>query len=383
MKIIGVICEYNPFHLGHKKQLDQIRQIYGDNCGIVCLMSGNYVQRGMPAIFDKSLRAQAALASGADLILELPITYALSSAEGFAFGGVRILSKFCDGISFGTERGNKESLLRTAQTLLSPEFSQKLREQLDKGISFPAARAAAMENDCDLLQKPNDILAVEYCKAILTLNCSMEIIPITRRGNYHDNVPDTKDPSATSIRQLIQTGSNWKQYTPLVAYGIQSEGIVHNLSAGERAVLARLRTIEDTDFEALPFGSEGLWRKFMHACRDSSTVDEIISKTKSKRYTRTRIDRMIMCAYLGITSSMMGAEPPYTRVLGFNDTGRYILKRARESALMPHTGERIDDPYQRFESRCDDLYELFATDGPQSAGITSSRRVYIHKNADC
>ena len=140
MKIIGVICEYNPLHLGHKKQLDLIRQRFGQDCGIVCLMSGNFVQRGMPAVFDKSLRAEAALYSGADLVLELPVTYALSSAEGFAEGGVAILGDFCHGLCFGAETENGEQLLETAKVLLSVlsdrsiPVNQPIRDQLRANI---------------------------------------------------------------------------------------------------------------------------------------------------------------------------------------------------------------------------------------------------------
>jgi hypothetical protein len=134
----------------------------------------------------------------------------------------------------------------------------------------------------------------------------------------------------------------------------------------------------DADFEALPYGSEGLWRKLMHACRDSATLEEIIAKTKSKRYTRTRIDRMIMCAFLGITSDRLASPAPYARVLGFTDAGRVLLKKARETGLFPHTGDAVDDVYQALEARCDDLYGLFAHE-PETAGITAKRRVYIKK----
>ena len=143
MKIVGIICEYNPLHNGHVKQFGIIRDLLGRDTRIVCLMSGNYVQRGAPAIFDKSLRAQAAVMCGADLVLELPVTYALSSAEGFAAGGVRILGGFCDYLCFGSETGSTDTLLNTASALLSPAFPPMLHVGLDEGLSFPAARSAA------------------------------------------------------------------------------------------------------------------------------------------------------------------------------------------------------------------------------------------------
>ena len=377
MKTVGIICEYNPFHLGHKKQFDIIRQTFGPETAIVCLMSGNFVQRGAPAIFDKSFRARAAIDSGADLVLELPVTYALSSAEGFAAGGVRILSSVCDTLCFGTESGSKDSLLSTAASLLSPDFSEKLRIELDKGLSFPAARAAALGDD-SLLRSPNDILAVEYCKAILAQDSPMDIFPIHREGRYHADTPDAENPSATSLRSRIAEGAPWLSYIPASAHPAFENAATHALTAGERAILARLRTMTDADFEALPYGSEGLWRKLMHACRDSATLEEIIAKTKSKRYTRTRIDRMIMCAFLGITSDRLASPAPYARVLGFTDAGRTLLKKAREAGLFPHTGDAVDDAHQALETRCDNLYGLFAHE-PEPAGITAKRRVYIKK----
>ena len=378
MKTVGIICEYNPFHLGHKKQFDIIRRHFGSDTRIVCLMSGNFVQRGAPAIFDKSLRAKAAILGGADLVLELPVTYALSSAEGFAAGGVKILSGFCDALCFGTESGNYETLMQTARELLSPGFSKKLRAELDKGLSFPAARAAALGDD-SLLRNPNDILAVEYCKAILAQNSPMEIFPIRREGSYHDDTPDPENPSATSLRKRIVDGTDWLSYIPAEVKAALEDAPIHTLAAGQRAILARLRTMTDAEFEALPYGSEGLWRKLMHACRDSATLEEIIAKTKSKRYTRTRIDRMILCAFLGITADDMASPAPYARVLGFTDAGRTLLKKARETGLFPHTGDSVDDPYQQLEQRCDNLYGLFAVAEPESAGLTAKRRVYIKK----
>ena len=378
MKTVGIICEYNPFHLGHKKQFDIIRQTFGPETAIVCLMSGNFVQRGAPAIFDKSFRARAAIDSGADLVLELPVTYALSSAEGFAAGGVRILSSVCDTLCFGTENGSKDSLLSTAASLLSPDFSEKLRIELDKGLSFPAARAAALGDD-SLLRNPNDILGVEYCKAILAQDSPMDIFPIHREGSYHADTPDAENPSATSLRSRIAEGAPWLSYIPASAHPAFEKAATHTLTAGERAILARLRTMTDADFEALPYGSEGLWRKLMHACRDSATLEEIIAKTPSKRSPRTRIDRMILCAFLGITADNIASPAPYARVLGFTDAGRALLKKARETGLFPHTGDTVDDVYQALENRCDNLYGLFAENAPEPAGITAKRRVYIKK----
>lgn len=377
MKTVGIICEYNPFHNGHKKQIDAIRAEFGPDCAIVCLMSGNFVQRGYPAIFHKSLRAQAALLSGADLVLELPVTYALSSAEGFAAGGVKILSGFCDALCFGTETGDLQSLTATAKALLSDEFRDALRQQLDKGLSFPAARAAALKKHSSLLEKPNDILAVEYCKAILSQKSTMQPMPIMRQGDYHDTAADIDNPSATAIRNLLENGGDWSAFIPEEARSFFSGADIYTLAAGERAVLARVRCMTDEEFEALPFGSEGLWRKFMRACRSQDSIESIVAETKSKRYTRTRIDRMLMCAYLGISKQMLEQTAPYTRVLALNDKGRAVLKQARLHGEFPHIGEAVDDPYWALEQRVADLYSLFCSSSPTPAGQEAKQRVFF------
>lgn len=364
MSTVGIICEYDPMHLGHRKQLDRIRQLEGPDCGIVCLMSGSFVQRGKPAILPKDLRAKAAILSGADLVLELPVTVSLSSAEGFAAGGVALLGPFCDKLCFGAEDADPTQLLRTAGILLSDAFPPALRAELDKGKSFPAARSAALEalgTDGQLLSLPNNILAVEYCKAILAQQSSMAPMPIHRPGSYHADTPDPSDPSATSLRHLLLEGGDISPYVPEGAHDLYRQGTIHTLAAGERPILYRLRTMTEEDFAALPYGSEGLWRKLMHAARSEATLEDIATAVKSKRYTRSRIDRMIMCAFLGLTAEDIQTPPHYARVLALNEKGRQILKTARTHGLYPNAGQKLDHPYQATEDRCDALYPLFST----------------------
>ena len=378
MKTVGIICEYNPLHLGHQKQIDRIKAEFGPDCAIVCAMSGNFVQRGMPAILDKSLRAKAAVLCGADLVLELPVTCALSSAEGFAAGGVKILSQMCDALCFGAETADRDALLDTAGALLSDAFPPLLRRELDTGKSFPAARQGALEAmglSGGLLSLPNNILAVEYCKAILSQGSQMVPFPIHRAGSYHAETADSENPSATAVRNLMLIAHNWRSCVPRTAREVFADAPLHSIQAGERAILARLRTMTEAEFEALPYGSEGLWRKFMHACREKATLEGILTAVKSKRYTRTRLDRMVMCAFLGITKEMLEAEAPYTRVLAFSDKGRAILKEAKKTGVYLNAGESADHPYWGLEKRCGDLYGLFCTDGIEPPGAAENRRI--------
>ena len=370
MKTVGIICEYNPFHNGHRRQIQWIRDTYGQDCAIVCLMSGNYVQRGTPAIVDKSIRARAALLGGADLVLELPTSVALSSAEGFAAGGVKILSECCDALCCGVESMMEESLYQTAKALLSPDFSVFLKEELSTGCSFPAARQAALRRMGleRSLVTPNDILGVEYTKAILNQNSPMEILPIPRQGDYHCDTLDSCAPSATAVRKALLLGDKWENAVPDSSVPLLKNASLHTLEAGERAILFKLRTMTDSEFESIPHGSEGLWRKLMKASRSQKNLSDIINATKSKRYTRTRIDRMILCAFLGITQTDLETLPDQIRVLGFTDRGRRVL---RSHNCFRNAGEEIDETEQRLGS----LYGLFCTDGTEPSDAEQKRRI--------
>lgn len=380
MKICGIVSEYNPLHNGHTRQFQEIRRILGSDTGIVCIMSGNFVQRGIPAIFDKTVRAGAAVASGADLVLEMPITTSLSSAEGFADGCVDILTSFCDYLSFGAE--STENLLETAQALLREDFPDHLRIHLDAGLSFPAARTKALADmgiTADL-SSPNNILGVEYCKAILKRNSTMQILPILRTGDYHDTVANPEEPSATSLRLLLENNQDISDFVPSEALPYYKNASIHEIGIAEKAILAKLRTMTDAEFESLPFGSEGLWRKLMHNARSLSTLEEILAATKSKRYTRTRLDRMVMCSFLGITEEMMLGKPPYVRVLAFNDRGREILKKAKQTGVFLNAGEKSDHPYEDLEIRADALYALFSRNNYESPDMHRNRRVQFLKD---
>ena len=371
MKTVGIVCEYNPFHNGHLSQFRRIREMWGEDTAIVCLMSGGYVQRGAPAIVDKSIRAQAAILCGADLVLELPPEISLSSAEGFAAGGVAIASRCCDALCFGTESMDREALLQTAQALCAPEFPPLLRQALSTGCSFPVARGRALTQMGIAwdVSSPNNILGIEYTKAMLQQGSAMEPLPIFRAGSYHDTALCTDAPSATAVRQQMVSGGSWEAAVPPQAAALFQNATPHTLEAGERAILARLRTMTEAEFEALPYGSEGLWRKLMKAAGRYATLSEIVDAVKSKRYTRTRIDRMILCAFLGLTREQMGVVPSAVRVLGFSSQGRLILRAHPE---FRNVGEDVSPE----ELRLGSLYGLFSTQAPDAPDVEAKRRIF-------
>lgn len=365
MQTVGVICEYNPFHLGHARQLGLIRQQLGPEAAIVCLMSGNYVQRGEPAVFDKCVRARAAVEAGASLVLELPVTYALRSAEGFAAGGVSILSRLgCGFLSFGCESGDGDAIFRAAEASRSSEFEQTLHANIQTGLSYAAARQRALEalgQDGQLLTRPNDILAFEYCRAILTQNSSMRPLAVLRPGDYHADAPDAEHPSATAVRRLILSGSGWRQYVPAAC--TYENAVPHALLWGEKAMLARLRGMEQADWAQAAHGSEGLWSKVWKAVQAQPDYERILEASKSKRYPRTRLQRLLLCAYLGIDAQALLREAPYVRVLAFDEMGRAVLRQAKKTGGLPlvNAGQTPPDTaYGALERRCAALYGLFA-----------------------
>ena len=371
MTVAAVVCEYNPFHNGHLKQFRQIRAELGADTPIVCIMSGDFVQRGQPAIFDKMTRARAAVECGASLVLELPVTCALSSAEGFAHGAAYILDQLgvVTHLCFGSECGDLETLLQTATALDSPDFADALRRELERKDSFAAARQRALETvGCggDCLSRPNDILAVEYCKALRKLQSGIQPVTFARQGDYHDDTPERENPSATSLRKLADI-TEWAAFVPPQALACYRDAPVYRQENGERAMLAVLRSLPEEAFETVPFGSEGLWRRFRRACRQAGCVEGIIDAVKSKRYARSRIARMTMCAYLGITQADLQTVPPYVRVLAMDRRGREVLAAARDVTKIPviHAGERRKEPYFALEQRVERLHSLFA---PQNQG---------------
>ena len=382
MTTVGVICEYNPFHNGHLRQFSLIRERFGADTAVVCLMSGNYVQRGAPAVFDKQTRARAAALCGADLVLELPLTYALRSAEGFAAGGVEILTKLgVDALCFGCESGDLEKIMSTARLLLLPELDGRLLAHLQTGVSYASARQAALRELGGMApDRPNDILAVEYCKAILRQNSALRCFAVRREGEYHGDELNGQAPSAEAIRAVIDEPEKWRASVPEELISLYEAAPRYSLWAGERAVLARVRTLPDEAFAALPYGAEGLWRRFMRACRTEASVDAILNAAKSKRYASTRIRRMLLCAYLGLTGDDLAREAPHVRVLAFNPRGRALLRAFRGTQNRPlsliDSGETPPDAaYYALECRAADLYALFGEDArlPAPGGEQAAR----------
>lgn len=348
MRICGVVSEYNPFHKGHAYQIEQAKSHLGEDSAVVCCMSSDFVQRGDAAILPKHLRAKAAVLGGADVVLELPSPYALRSAEGFAQSAVDILlgTGVITDLSFGAEDADAELLHETASLLLEHQTVQDTLLHLKTGISYAAARERALyarvKEKAEILQKPNNILAVEYCKALIRRESAVNLLPIERKGAGHDAGAEGEYASASYIREFLREGKTDEAlpYLPETTVAILKESMEsgHALldqSRLENAMLSSLVRLTADDLAALPDANEGLDNRLLEAIRKGRTIEEICAQAKTKRYALSRIRRMIFCAYLGITKEESTTPPPYARVLAFSDKGREVLKLARKRATLP------------------------------------------------
>ena len=347
MKIAVITAEYNPFHKGHRWQLEQVRAAGASHVAVV--MSPDFTQRGTPAIFPKRLRAQAALQNGADLVLELPVCYALAGAQRFAFGAVQLAAAMgcVDLLAFGAENADLLQLRQACTALQQEEVNQNIRQLLPSGITFAKARERAVaavygEETALLLQKPNNILAIEYlCQLEKLPDAHIQPLALGRIGNTHDGEPVGEFASASFLRGLILEG-RWEQaqqYLPQNVWQLyrqaQQDGQFADLQLGERAVLSALRRMEQKEMAQLADLSEGLENRLYRASREACSLEQLYAAVKSKRYPLARVRRLVMNAFLQLPAQMQTLSPPYLRVLGMNERGKQILSAMKKTASLP------------------------------------------------
>ena len=359
-------------------------------------MSGDFVQRGDFALLRRSARAKAAVLSGADLVLELPLPWAVSSAERFAWGGVRTLlaTGVVTCLAFGSECGDGAALQRVAAALLCEEFPERLRAELSTGAGFAASRQRAVASllsaeDAALLESPNNTLGVEYCKALLRSGSDLPVMTVARKGAAHDADPaDGEHASASAIRRALAEGDRDRGLA-LMAPAMRA-GYLEEEAAGrapvfgsvcERALLYRLRSMQEEDFAALDEGKEGLYRRLYAASRTASTVEGLLEESKTKRYAYARLRRMVLWAYLGLDPHTIPETPPYLRLLAANQRGRQLLSRMKTTATLPILTKPADvrrlgpEAQTLFaqEARAVDLYTLAYPDLSAAAGGSAWR----------
>ncbi|AZR72739.1 hypothetical protein BBF96_04630 [Anoxybacter fermentans] len=387
MKILGIIAEYNPFHNGHQYHLKESKTLIQAD-GVVCVLSSNFLQRGEPALVDKWERTKMALAGGADLVIELPMPYALRSAEFFAYGAVSLLNAtgVVDYISFGSEAGNLNKLNQIARILANEpeEFTRLLGNHLSKGLSYPDARTRALidyfkqtdteisldQNEVKFLtSNPNNILGLEYLKAIHRLESKLIPITIPRKGaGYHDKKIEGEIASATAIRKILS--EKWRNGDELLDKEIlktmpeSSCNILRSaFSKGKGPIfiddfslqiLTLLRRAKTEEIANLFDVRGGLENRIKEAAEQATSIHDLIERIKTKRYTWTRIQRILFHFLLNLTSleceyfDQLGG-PQYIRVLGFTPRGQHILAKMKNLARLPII-TRVASYYNRPET---------------------------------
>ena len=380
METAGIVAEYNPFHRGHAWHIAETRRRLGGDAPVVCVMSGHWVQRGECALADKWLRAALALDRGADLVVELPTPWAMASAESFARGAVSLLAAtgVVDVLSFGSETGELAPLEAAAAALDAPEYPEKLRAALGRGLSFPAARQEAAGAAC--LSAPNNNLGVEYLRSLRALGSTIRPLTVPRQGAGHDGPAAGGFASASELRRLLRAGRGEEAAPYLTA---PWSGELADMQHIERAVLARLRTMGEGDWAALPDGggAEGLPSRLAKAAREAVSLEDFYTRAKTRRYPHARLRRLALAAFLDLRAAERPAAPPYVRVLGLGGRGRALLRRMKETCplpviVKPAQARELDGPALALfqaEARYTDLYGLcFPTPRPCGGEWTHS-----------
>ena len=353
MKCTGIVAEYNPLHTGHIYHIQKAKK-ETEAQGIVAVMSGNFVQRGEPAVFDKWTRAFCALKGGVDLVLELPAVYALSSAEGFAKGAIGILKAtgIVDTLSFGSECGNLTLLQKAASVFTEepPLFKSALHSALEKGVSYPAAKMEALDAInpalCDVVKEPNNTLAVSYLRFL----DGMRAHTVQRVGaGYHAQEEKDGYISATAIRERLRKGETAEQFMPFVP-----EGKPHFLAEYEELILYALQFTDWEGFKTIP---ETVKKRLVSARKDSLT--ELMESAKTKHIVMASIKRALMQIVLqnAVPSTV---SPTHIRILGFNNKGAEILKEMKKTASLPvicrPAAYKEKDAIRETEIRATDIY---------------------------
>lgn len=345
MKILGIVAEYNPFHNGHLYHLQKSLE-YTNADATIAVMSGNFIQRGEPALLDKFTRADMAVKNGIDLVVELPLYYSVATAEHFAYGAIKILNECgINYLSFGAETSNLNKL-KSIATLLNNEpenYSSELKKQLETGISYPEARSNAVSNilgiSNNILNKSNNILAIEYLKSINNLNPNIEPILIDRvDSNYYDTDSNTNILSATGIREKLKNNEDINLYVPDKT--LESIGSPVFLENFEDNILYSLRKMDLESIKELPDVTEGLENRILYSLTTSNSLTELINNIKTKRYPLTRIKRILLSALLDMSKTNLTTfnkcgGPQYIRVLSFNEKGRELLSKISTTSSLP------------------------------------------------
>lgn len=368
MGISGIVAEFNPLHNGHKYLIDRAKS---DGNTVVCVISGNFVQRGDTAIIPKFSRTKMALEAGADMVIELPTPWSMSTAQNFAFGAVSQLLAFgIDSLYFGSESANIDEILAVCKILQSGEYNTRIAKEINSNSRFSALRSKIVSDILGyttlVLDNPNDTLAVEYILAANRLGAKLRFIPVKRIGaNHNDSSHYNEFSNATLIRKAIKENYNEYLYKfmPKNCVDILLSSPISYIEKLDTAIISRLKLLKIEDFRSAPDISEGIENLIYNGVRKSTSFFELVDLVKTKRYTHARIRRLVLSAFLGIDKKYFGTAPPYVRVLGFKKEASALLNANNSKPLITRVAQikELDDlslEIFELENRINEIYAL-------------------------
>lgn len=348
MEIIGIICEYNPFHNGHMYHLNKIKEMYPDSL-IVLILNGYFLQRGEISILTKEDKVRIALENNVDIVCELPFVFGSQSADTFAEASTVMLKHLgCNKLIFGSELDDIDTLTKVAEMQLDVDFNKKVLSSLAEGNNYPTALNKSLGVN---INTPNDLLGISYIKSIIKNKLKIEPISIKRTNDYHDTISNEEIVSASNIREKVKNNLDVKKYTNCSKYfKILNEELLFNI--------LKYKIITDNNLDSYLTVDEGIENKLKKEINNSNSVEELIERVKSKRYTYNRIQRMLMHILIGLTKDdRKTLYIEYIKVLGFNDNGQKYLKNLKSSIPIER---KISDDYlaQKYELKASLIYDL-------------------------
>ncbi len=354
--ITGIVCEYNPFHKGHLYQIERAKAMGAEK--IVCVMSGNFVQRGECAFFDKHLRARTAIMCGADIVIDLPTPWAMASAETFARGSIGLLESFgIDALSFGCESDDEELLKVCAKMLKDEQVGALIKKYTAEGDSYPEAVSRALtyilgEKAGQLVSSPNNTLAIEY---IRHLSDDIKLLPVKRKGADHDS--DTAKDNIASASFIRNSGLSDEcfDYVPDELISLYKDATRYNISYSERAILSSLRLMDKDEFSLYVSDRSGLDMRIYDSVQKANSLESLYAMAKSKNYTHSRVRREVMSLWLKVNKSYSEGIPPYIRVLAVSEKGLSLLSKAKDNTTLPIITKYAET--KNFQGKAKEIYE--------------------------
>ena len=334
--VTGIVCEYNPFHNGHLYQIEKAKSMGADK--IVCVMSGNFVQRGECAFFDKHTRARAAVLSGADVVIDLPTPWAMASAETFARGSIGLLESFgIDALSFGCEKDDEDLLRVCADKLKDEQTGLLIKKYTADGLSYPEAVSKVLslslgEKAGEIVSSPNNTLAIEY---IRQLSDNIRLLPVKRQGASHDSDTASDNIASASMIRKLKLSDESLTFVPDDLVSLYKEADSYDISGCERAVLSALRLMDKDEFSLFVSDTNGLDMRIYDSVQKADSLESLYAMAKSKNYTHSRVRREVLNLWLKIRKDYCEGIPPYIKILAVSERGLSLLSSAKNNSALP------------------------------------------------